>query len=58
MRIGRCKRMSNKRTLALNTVSKKYSFGYVLLAVVAVALLVISFTCDHYLLQQYNGMSR
>jgi len=49
--------MSNKRTLALNTVSKKYSFGYVLLAVVAVALLVISFTCDHYLLQQYNGMT-
>jgi len=49
--------MNSKHKLALNTVSKKYSFGYALLAVVAIALLILSFVCDHYLLQQYNGMT-
>ena len=43
--------------LRLNTVSKKYSFGYLLLTAVAIALLAISFFCDHYLLKQYNGMT-
>ena len=49
--------MANKHKWSLNTVSKKYSFGYILLAMVAVALLALSFACDHYLLQQYNGMT-
>lgn len=49
--------MMSKNRFALNTVSKKYSFGYFLLTAVAIALLIASFACNHYLLQQYNGMT-
>ncbi len=48
--------MKSERRPRLNTVSKKYSFGYALLAGVAAILLVLTFVCDHYLLTQHVAM--